>query len=208
MNRPALVVVALLPLASLPGCYRDCSGGWSPAWVHVDCFAPMDTADDTDADDADDTDTADDTDPQDTDPGCDLALTLTIDGGAVAEASPSDTVSLRAVATNVSGGTLDVAMIEQCPAGQALFSGLGDGFDYYGTCVMGACEDSGQTFVETLVPGGALTVEVSVPLGGGTCNAAVDPGAYSLTFALPLVGEDVTVCPPAAAALAVTTPPA
>lgn len=120
-------------------------------------------------------------------PGCRVQLT-------VERESRGGQWFLHAIATNQTAEPLVLTLQDRCPGGAVDFSGLGDGFDYYGTCVMGACTPQPQLEIQ-LAPGVATRLATAVvdPRGNG-CQAALAPGPYELSFALPLTDPVPGVC--------------
>jgi hypothetical protein len=101
---------------------------------------------------------------------------------------------LHAVATNQTDRPLHLELKGQCPGGAVEFSGLGDGYDYYGTCVMGPCSALEDPVIE-LPPGASVRLATAViaPKGNG-CQPALSEAEYSVTFALPLKAPSAVLC--------------
>jgi hypothetical protein len=101
---------------------------------------------------------------------------------------------LHANALNQTGAPIHLELEARCPGGLADFQGLGDGYDYYGACAMGACADREAPVLE-LPPGVSLRVATAVvaPKGNG-CQPALTEVSYSVRFALPLKAAVQGLC--------------
>ena len=87
--------------------------------------------------------------------GCELRFR--IDNLAIDQAKR--TVTITAVAENLTGKPLEITFGDNCPAGSVQFSGAGDGYDYYGTCAAGACSPERPKTHTITIP--SIAVEVS-----------------------------------------------
>jgi hypothetical protein len=108
-------------------------------------------------------------------------------------------VTLLARAKNLTSTPLELRLKDRCPGGEAQFSGLGDAYDYYATCAMGACAGGRPPRVIALPPG--ETVDISstdiAPDGDAPCNEPIAARKYELTFTLPLEGaSNPVLCGP------------
>jgi hypothetical protein len=108
-------------------------------------------------------------------------------------------VTLLARAKNLTTKPLELTLKDRCPGGEAQFSGLGDAYDYYATCAMGACAGGRPPRVIALPPG--ETVDISStdidPDGDAPCNEPIAARKYELTFTLPLEGaSNPVLCGP------------
>lgn len=93
---------------------------------------------------------------------------------------------LHATAVNQTKETMKLPLHDRCPGGAVDFQGLGEGYDYYGTCTMGACGPREDPIVE-LPPGVPVRLATAVVSPkGGACQAALTEASYSLSFTLPL----------------------
>lgn len=127
--------------------------------------------------------------------GCELRFR--IDNLAIDQAKR--TVTITAVAENLTGKPLEITFGDNCPAGSVQFSGAGDGYDYYGTCAAGACSpERPKTHTITIAAGETKTLEtVTIALDGDTCNQPIVKGTkLNLSFSLPLVAPQPVVCGP------------
>lgn len=112
-------------------------------------------------------------------PPCEIeASTVLVTRGAVYEI----TARLR----NRSTKPIEVVAPDRCPQGPAYFHGLGENYDYYGTCAAGACA-APRPSVRLRIPAGksldVATIRVD-PAGNG-CNPPLEPGAYAVSFGIP-----------------------
>lgn len=92
---------------------------------------------------------------------------------------------------------LSFDVVDQCPAGEALWAGLPEGHDPYDVCMAGPCERTGMPKTVSLDPQGASTISpwARVSAVETDCNAPVPEGRYTLTATLPLVeGAVVQLC--------------
>ncbi len=168
-------VLAAVPVLLLAGCHRTC-GTWAPIWLQADCGVLPVTE-------------------EVTGPGCALMVEVSVDGASSASASADAEVALAASVTNVVGRDVTFTVFEPCPDGLVTFGGLGDGYDYYGSCLAGACQGSGEPVSHTLAPGEAMDVSATLLTAGDACNAPVDAGDYEIFGSLPLTdGPQPTVC--------------
>ncbi|MDG1482289.1 MAG: hypothetical protein P8R54_22050 [Myxococcota bacterium] len=118
---------------------------------------------------------------------CDIMMSFTVSGAA--EASDAAALIVASI-ENVSGAPQTVTVTEACPDGLVAFEGLGDGVDYYGSCLAGDCADYGESVAYTLAPGEVLEEEVIIRPDGDDCNAPMDAGTYIITGALSLTEDD------------------
>lgn len=186
----------LLPLLALPmlGCHQTC-GMWAPIWVQADCAIvaiaepPM-------------PDPGDSGDPDTADPECDVVLELWVDDLRATTVSAGDSVTLVATASNPTSAAVSLPLLDPCPDGIAIFDGLGDGYDPYGSCSAGDCATSGDPLDVVVEPGELVELaRVEIDTGGDTCNEPLALGRYSVQLDLPLTtGELPTICwaPPVA----------
>lgn len=105
---------------------------------------------------------------------------------------------------------MEITLRHACPGGPLSFVGLGQGFDYYGTCNMGACiEPDAQT--RLLVPAGGQTITVaslSWPEAGDGCRAKLEPGRYDINgFGELVAPEGSSLCGLAHTRLEIPAPP-
>lgn len=106
-------------------------------------------------------------------------------------------VVLRATLASNSESSVSVTLSAPCPGGPVAFSGLGDGFDYYGTCNVGACQDANGT-VTVVLPDERRRVEIAsttFPIAGDTCRPGLSGGSHHLYGeAHVLSPEGATIC--------------
>jgi hypothetical protein len=164
----------ILTTTLLLGCHDVC-GSQAPFWVVADC-ATTDTGDSALVE-------------------CDVMVAITVDDASATTASADQDVTLTGTIENVSGRELTLTVANPCPDGLVTFDGLGDGYDYYGSCQAGDCLDSGEPVAYTLVPGETLVETVTIATGGDSCNAALSPQDYVIGGDLPLIaGDTANVC--------------
>lgn len=159
-----LPAVAIL---GLTGCHQSC-GSWVPIWIQADCGPAV-------------TDSAA--------PECDLVVELSLDGAISTMVTGDAEVTLTAAVTNVSGASQTFTVYEPCPDGLVTFDGLGDGYDYYGSCLAGACPTSGEVVSYTLGDGETLDVAATLSVAGDSCNQPLDASEYELGGGLPLTDD-------------------
>ena len=141
-----------LTIALLAGCHDVC-GSRAPFWVVADCAA-------TDTGDTGDTALVE----------CDVMITVTIDGARATTAASGEDVTLSGTVANVSGRDITFTVANPCPDGLVTFDGLGDGYDYYGSCQAGDCLDNGEPVSYTLAPEETLEETVTIATGGDSLS--------------------------------------
>lgn len=73
-----------------------------------------------------------------------------------------------------------------CPNGPVELSGLPAGYDYYGTCVMGACPgERAAAHIGLGVGESRELVRTTLELGASSCNTPVPTGEYRLSASVP-----------------------
>lgn len=118
--------------------------------------------------------------------GCQIQLLLESDSASGNFGNPT---TLRALAKNLTPAPLELMLPDQCPGGEAHFSGLesaSGGYDYYGTCAMGMCAPGRPARIIALPPGELVeisSVEIH-PKGRKPCNDPLAAGTYTLTFTI------------------------
>jgi hypothetical protein len=118
--------------------------------------------------------------------GCQVQLLLESDSAPGKLGNPT---TLRAVAKNLTAAPLELMLPDECPDGEASFSGLepADGsYDYYGTCAMGMCAPGRPARIIALPPGEVVeisSIEIH-PNGKKPCNGPLAAGTYTLTFTI------------------------
>ena len=120
--------------------------------------------------------------------GCVVALRL-----SVTERAPLER-RVEVVAENRRKEPITFELPERCPNGLVDFTGLGEGYDYYGTCTAGACFRPNSAVTITLAPGERRPlVETTLFLGGQEpCRKALPSGRFALA-AVPPRGS-VEIC--------------
>ena len=105
-----------------------------------------------------------------------------------------DSWFLHAEATNQTSHALRLELEGQCPGGAVHFSGLGAGYDYYGTCALGPCKLEADPVIE-LPPGATVRLATAVvaPRGKG-CQPALGAASYALQFEVPLKMQGARTC--------------
>ena len=126
-------------------------------------------------------------------PRCDVRL------DAHVTPMPGGTFTLRATLTSLVGPT-EVTLPDPCPNGAAVFRGLPETYDYYGTCNAGACPTTSPRNVP-LTDAPTVIAETSVDPRQGTCNAPLASGLYLISAELSL--PNVRLCTNRAATLTV-----
>lgn len=112
---------------------------------------------------------------------------------------PGGTFTLRATLTSLVGPT-EVTLPDPCPNGAAVFRGLPEIYDYYGTCNAGPClTTSPRTVPLTDAP--TVIAETSIDPRQGTCNGPLASGLYLISAELSL--PNVRLCTNRAATLTV-----
>lgn len=99
-------------------------------------------------------------------------------------------VEVTALAKNKSSKEITLSLPSRCPQGPVVFQGLGDGYDYYGTCAKGAC--AGPRDPERFTLPSGRTVElaaIEVDPKGGACTPPLPPGRHRISFTVPHGGE-------------------
>lgn len=100
--------------------------------------------------------------------------------------------AVAAVARNRTNAPLVFHFRPRCPGGAVTFQGLRPGYDFYGTCTMGACMP--QPLREVRVSAGASTTLAQAtidPRRASSCNGEpVPPGRYPIE---PVVPSDIDV---------------
>lgn len=124
--------------------------------------------------------------PEEPPAGCQVQLLLETNSVSGKLGNPT---TLRAVAKNLTPAPLELMLPDQCPDGEARFSGLeaaSGGYDYYGTCAMGECSPGRPARVIALPPGEVVeisSIEIH-PKTKTTCNGPLAAGTYTLTFTI------------------------
>lgn len=115
-----------------------------------------------------------------------------------ARAPGSSDVAISARARNRSRSPVTLELADDCGDGASvIFSGLPVGYDYDDACRRGACAARGAPRRVTIAPGATFRVAtITVRPKGGACNAALPPGRFAVTFALPSQAEGLRVVPP------------
>lgn len=119
-------------------------------------------------------------------------------------------IAITAVATNNSDKPQTLSVPTECPGGSIKFLGLPGNYDFYGTCLAGACMP---------VPGGrppttwtiaphakAKLTTVLLEPKGNACNAPLAPGSYDVFFAAPTSNPKCLAAVPTKVVLASSTP--
>lgn len=91
-------------------------------------------------------------------------------------------IHLEARMTSNGEEPVKIALRHRCPNGPISFVGLGEDFDYYGTCNMGACAEP-ESVTHLTVPAGGERVTVvalSWPEGGDGCRRPLPFGRHDL----------------------------
>jgi hypothetical protein len=110
---------------------------------------------------------------------CPIAVSIEVSGSG-----PQRT--LVVTAENRTSSPQEVVLPDRCPAGPIELAGLPAGYDYYGTCAMGACAGPRPDARIGLGTGerrelGRTTINVEA----SSCNAALPAGEYGITAAVP-----------------------
>ena len=85
---------------------------------------------------------------------------------------------------NLTKEALVVEMPDRCPQGPAIFHGLRDGYDYYVSCMKGACMGGRPPIRHSIPAGQTIDVEsIEINPVDGNCNTPLEPGSYRLSFA-------------------------
>jgi hypothetical protein len=103
--------------------------------------------------------------------------------------------AVRAVARNRTDRTLVFHFRPRCPGGDITFQGLRPGYDFYGTCAMGACMPQAPREVR-LSPGASTGLAMATidPRRSSPCNGErIAPGRYPIEPVVP-AEIDVTAC--------------
>ncbi len=99
---------------------------------------------------------------------------------------------VSAMLRNLTNEQLELELPDRCPQGAAQFSGLPAGFDYYGSCVAGACAEPRSNVHLSLAPGQALELAaIDIDPKQTSCNAPLPPGQYQLGFG---IATNLRVC--------------
>ena len=163
------VSIASVFVLAFTGCHNVC-GQPRPLWVAQDCAVepalPDATLDE-----------------------CDVMIEVLVNGETEWELSDGSVV-VDAIVSNVSGELLELALEEPCPDDIVSFTGLGEGYDYYGSCAAGDCATSGERVLWTLEAEESLSLYTTVTVGGDSCNEALPSGDYVISADLPLLPED------------------
>ncbi len=115
-------------------------------------------------------------------PACELELST----AAVRRANGYEVV---ARVHNPSARAVGFEAEDRCPSGPVVFRGLPDGYDYYGTCAMGACAGPRPRLKLVVAPGATLTLaSINVDPEGSACNRELPLGRYPVSFALEIDG--------------------
>lgn len=126
-------------------------------------------------------------------PRCDVRL------DAHVTPMPGGTFALRATLTSLVGPT-EVTLPDPCPNGAAVFRGLPETYDYYGTCNAGPCLTTAPRTVP-LTDAPTVIAETSIDPRQGTCNGPLASGLYLISAELSL--PNVRLCTNRAATLTV-----
>ena len=170
MTHHNTLLSAMLVALAMTGCHSPC-GGMIPIWTDEHCAEYPMPIDDTAL------------------PECDIMLELTANGESDATAGFDAAIDLAVNIENVSGIPQTFVVIDRCPDGLVVFDGLGEGFDYEGTCLAGDCLTYGESVEHTLAPEASLLVETAVVPWGDDCNAPIAPGVYTISGSLPLTDD-------------------
>ncbi len=126
----------------------------------------------------------------------------------VAEVRGND-ITLRGFLASNSDDAVKVTLRSTCPGGPIAFTGLGEGFDYYGACSAGACRRSSEPRAIVL-PAGRGKVEIAsttFSLSGDACRPKLPPGTYAINGSTEvLFPEGATTCGSAFAQLTIFEP--
>ena len=92
----------------------------------------------------------------------------------------------EAIVQNITNTPLRFVVPSRCPFGVAAFEGLGDDYDYYGACAMGACRQPQSPRSFTVPPGGEVVVaSATIHHAGTSCQPPLSAGTYTLRFTIP-----------------------
>ena len=138
---------------------------------------------------------------------CHIEFRTRLNGTKYAQvASDAPAIELTARAKNLTDVPLLLQLTSSCPGGAAAFSGLPEGYDYHGTCLMGACMESQTTVQYLILPYSDTFADYPIDtsdlsVGGDECNDALPSNAgqnseYNITFTVELVGDNPNVCYP------------
>lgn len=136
--------------------------------------------------------------PVETSDECQVMLVVEADKTKLA-----GTVTLRARAKNLTDKPLELTLADHCPGGEAYFSGLEpkDGsYDYYHTCMMGACAP-GRPAIGIALPPGEIVDIASTQIdadGELPCDGPIAAGTYKLSFSVlpPKGSSNPVLCGP------------
>ena len=132
-----------------------------------------------------------------TDP-CPVAITVTVIGTGLRR-------EVIVSAENRHTGPQELVLPDRCPSGAVELIGLPAGYDYYGTCAMGACPgDRPAAHIGLGIGEGRELGRTTLDLGTSTCNAQVPAGEYRLSATVP--GIEPTCVTSAALVVATPTP--
>lgn len=108
-----------------------------------------------------------------------------------------DEVKLRATLASNSDSSVNVTLHSPCPGGPVAFTGLGEGFDYYGTCNAGACQETDEPLT-VFLPAGRGKVEIAstfFPISGDACRPPLEGGSHHLYGQAQVIApEGATIC--------------
>jgi hypothetical protein len=97
---------------------------------------------------------------------------------------------VTALAKNKSNEPVTLNLPSRCPQGPVVFHGLGEGYDYYGSCAMGACAGPREPERFRLAPGQTVELAaVQIDPGGAGCTVALPEGKHAVTFTVPRAGQ-------------------
>jgi hypothetical protein len=115
--------------------------------------------------------------------GCDVVF------HGIWTSSEGDVRSLGVTAENVSPAAVEFDLPDRCPAGALDFEGLTPGFDYYGTCAMGACPGPRAATHVRLQPGERRALaSIALHVAGSSCTGPIARGYYSVRPVVPAMG--------------------
>ena len=171
MTQRTLATLTCLLSLTLTGCHHEC-GTMNPFWLDAECessagYNPGDSGLTE----------------------CDIMLEISVDGASEATAAAGEVVELVANIVNVSGFSQTFTIENPCPDGLVVFEGLGDGVDYYVSCLADECPEAGEPVSYTLAPGETLPVDATINTDGDDCSTPLDSGTYTVSGSLPLTTD-------------------
>ncbi len=118
-------------------------------------------------------------------------------------------LSVVAMAENLSDAEVTVTLPDRCPGQPVVLLGLGDGYDADNTCTMGMCayDEIPAPDTRRIPPHESIALASwTIDPTGSSCNAALVPGSYTVSFDASAFTTSAATCGPDGATIVVDEP--